>query len=128
MGRTAVIVEDNHLNRRLFAEVLKEAGFAVYAVADGRELLDIVRTKEPDVVLMDLQLPYISGFELIRQLRANPATAAVPLVAVSGFVRPEDEQSARLAGADLFLAKPVDTILLRDAVCRIADEERRIVA
>jgi two-component system cell cycle response regulator DivK len=128
MSRTAVIVEDNHLNRRLFAEVLKGAGFAVEAVADGRELLDIVRAERPKVVLMDLQLPYISGFELIRRLRADPETAAVPLIAISGFVRSEDEQSARLAGADLFLAKPVDTVLLRDAACRLADEERRIVA
>ena len=127
-SRSAVIVEDNHLNRRLFAEVLKVAGFDVEAVPDGRRLPEILRGARPDVALIDLQLPYVSGFELIRRLRADPATAALPVIAISGFVRAEDVQSALLAGADLFLPKPVDTETLSASVCRLAQEERRVVA
>ena len=112
MTPTALIVEDNALNLRLFREVLGAGGFRVVALPDGRDALHVAEREGADVVLMDLQLPYVSGIEVTRRLRAHAPTAGIPVVAISAYTAEEDERRALAAGAVAFLAKPVNNARL----------------
>jgi DNA-binding response OmpR family regulator len=103
-----LLVEDSDALRHLFSRVLKAKGFEVREAANGQEALDCLSGFEPDVVLTDLMMPVIDGFELIRQLRAIPTMAAVPVVVMTAGAAGDAECEARRAGAADFLAKPFD--------------------
>ena len=109
-----LLVEDSADLRHLFARVLKGSGFEVCEAANGREALDCLPGFEPDVVLTDLMMPEVDGFELIRRLRAMPSMAEVPIVAMSAAATNEAEREARRAGAADLLAKPFDSRALLD--------------
>lgn len=104
-----VIVEDNALNLELMQTVLAGAGFEVHGAADARAGLALTRRVHPDVVLMDVQLPEMDGLEATRALRADPATAAIPVIAVTAHVKKDDEDRCLAAGCVLHVAKPIDT-------------------
>ena len=90
------------------AELLRSYGYEVIEVPDGRSVMAAVLATQPDAVLLDIGLPDIDGYEVARQLRANPSTHFVPLIALTGYGRARDQQAARMAGFDLHLAKPVE--------------------
>ena len=116
-----LLVEDADDLRLLYARVLRREGFEVLEAADGREALDLLSGFEPDVVVTDLMMPGMDGFEFIRRLRAMPGLAEVPVVAISAAATPEAEREARSAGAAELLEKPLDagTLLERiDNVCQ----------
>ena len=111
-----MVVEDNDLNRRLFCDVLKANGFEVEPVADGNLVLETARAKEPDLIVMDIQLPGVSGVDLIAAAKKESALSAIPVLAVTAFAAKGDEERIRAAGAAGYLAKPVSIIPFMNAV------------
>ena len=106
-----LIVEDNELNMKLLRDVLEAYGYATITTGEGAAALTLARDKRPDLILMDLQLPDISGFDAVRQLKDDEETRPIPVVAVTAFAMVGDERKALTSGCDAYLAKP---ILLRD--------------
>ena len=107
VAKRILVVEDNDLNRKLFCDVLKANGHEVVPVADGRNVVATAQRFVPDLVIMDIQLPHVSGIDLIGQLKADPALAGVPVLAVTAYAGKGDEERIRDAGAADYLAKPV---------------------
>ena len=107
MAKRILVVEDNDLNRKLFCDVLKSQGYAVEPVADGHDALDKARAFTPDLVIMDIQLPNVSGLDLIEAAKRDAALRAIPVLAVTAYAGKGDEDRIREAGAEGYLAKPV---------------------
>jgi two-component system cell cycle response regulator DivK len=105
--RTILVVEDNELNLKLFADLLGAAGFAVIAARDGRQAMAALEQRRPDLVVMDIQLPEVSGLEVTRWIRADARLASVPVLAMSAFAMFGDEASIRSGGCDAYMAKPI---------------------
>jgi len=106
-GRRVLVVEDNPLNLKLVRDVLTAAGYDVRSATTGAEGVTLAATCEPDVVLLDLQLPDFDGYETLRRLRQDPLLDAVPVVAVTALAMREDRERARRAGFDGYLEKPI---------------------
>jgi two-component system cell cycle response regulator DivK len=123
-AHTVLLVEDDALNLELLQTVLEASGFTVLAASDARTGLELARAERPDIVLMDVQLPEMDGLEATRALRADPRTAAIPVVAVTAHVKKDDEERCRAAGCVLHLPKPVDTRALPGLVAQIIEEAR----
>ncbi|OYU33938.1 response regulator [Novosphingobium sp. PASSN1] len=107
MAKRILVVEDNDLNRKLFCDLLKANGFAVEPLADGRDVLVRAREFVPNLIIMDIQLPNISGLELIEALKGDPELRPIPVLAVTAYAGKGDEERIREAGAEGYLAKPV---------------------
>ena len=107
MAKRILVVEDNDLNRKLFCDVLKANGYEVVPVADGQNVLATAQRFAPDLVIMDIQLPNVSGIDLIAQLKADNDLNGVPVLAVTAYAGKGDEERIRDAGAADYLAKPV---------------------
>ena len=107
MAKRILVVEDNDLNRKLFCDLLVANGFTVEPVADGREAIERARQFVPGLVIMDIQLPNVSGLELIEALKADPTLRPIPVLAVTAYAGKGDEERIRDAGAEGYLAKPV---------------------
>jgi two-component system cell cycle response regulator DivK len=107
VSRKVFVVEDNELNLKLFCDLLTAHGYEVEAVRDGREAVERARAFAPDLVVMDIQLPDISGLELIEAMKADPALAATPIMAVTAYAARGDEERIREAGAEAYVSKPV---------------------
>lgn len=107
MAKRILVVEDNDLNRKLFCDVLTSQGFAVEPVADGYEALERARNFVPNLIIMDIQLPNISGLDLIKAAKADSTLRLIPVLAVTAYAGKGDEERIRDAGADSYLAKPV---------------------
>ena len=103
-----LLVEDNELNRDMLSRRLVRRGFEVVLAGDGAEGLDTARAERPDLVVMDLSLPVLDGWEAIRQLRADPAISAIPVLALTAHAMAGDRGQALAAGADDYDTKPVD--------------------
>ena len=107
MAKRILVVEDNDLNRKLFCDVLKSQGYAVEPVADGRDALEKARYFVPNLIIMDIQLPNVSGLDLIEAAKADRVLRSIPVLAVTAYAGKGDEERIRDAGADSYLAKPV---------------------
>lgn len=107
MAKRILVVEDNDLNRKLFCDLLKANGFAVEPIADGRDVLVRAREFVPNLIIMDIQLPNVSGLELIEALKGDPELRPIPVLAVTAYAGKGDEDRIREAGAEGYLAKPV---------------------
>lgn len=121
MAKRIMVVEDNDLNRKLFCDVLKSQGFTVEPVGDGLEALDKARAFVPNLMIMDIQLPNISGLELIEGAKADPVLRSIPVLAVTAYAGKGDEDRIREAGADGYLAKPVSIGPFMAAVKRLLE-------
>jgi len=121
-ARRVLIVEDNALNLELLATVLEGAGFDVVTAPDAHGGLEMARTLNPDVVLMDVQLPEVDGLEATRALRADPATARIPVIAVTAHVKKDDEERCLQAGCVRHVPKPIDTRALPEIVATVIAE------
>ena len=119
--RTILVIEDNQLNLKLVRDVLQHAGFTVVSAPTGEEGVDLATEQPPDLVLMDLQLPGITGTEALRRLRSNPSSSGVPVVAVTAFAMRTDRERARQAGFDGFVEKPISTRALPAQVQRFLE-------
>ena len=111
-----LIVEDNELNMKLLNDVLEAYGYDIVKTDSGSAVLGLARQHRPDLVLMDIQLPDISGLDAVRQLKADPLTETIPVLAVTAFAMAGDERKALESGCDGYIAKP---IMLREFLAMI---------
>lgn len=105
-GKSILYVEDNEMNRQIVRDLLKRTTYQLSEAHDGEAGVAKAIEMRPDLVLMDIQLPKISGMEAMRRLRADPATAATPIIAITSFALSGDDLKAKEAGATAYLAKP----------------------
>lgn len=106
-GKLILIVEDNELNMRLLNDVLEAHGYAIVKTGTGEGAIDLARRERPDVILMDIQLPDISGLEATRRLKEDLATRDIPVIAVTAFAMSGDEKRIRDSGCDGYVPKPI---------------------
>lgn len=116
-AKRILVVEDNELNMKLLNDVLEAHGYAVMSTSRGVIALEWARQYRPDLILMDLQLPDLSGLDVTRQLKADPETHGIPIIAVTAFAMAGDEKKALDHGCDAYVAKP---IVLREFLSLIA--------
>lgn len=107
MNKTVLIVEDNPLNMKLFHDLLEAHGIQTVQTSSGHAVMDLAREHQPDLILMDIQLPEISGLEVTRQLKADEALSSIPVVAVTAFAMKGDEQKIRDEGCEDYISKPI---------------------
>lgn len=115
-----LLVEDNYLVREMVAERLSLEGFRVTAVTDGEQALDIIDAVQPEVILMDMGLPGIDGWQVTRQLKAAPRTGRIPVIALTAFTSRQDIQKSLQAGCDDLEFKPIHFQGLLDKIQRLA--------
>jgi two-component system cell cycle response regulator DivK len=118
---TILIVEDNEKNMKLARDVLQSRGYATLEAVTGEEGVRLVIDKKPDLVLMDIQLPGINGMEALRQLRADPGCAKIPVVAFTASVTPTDRSQISAAGFDAFISKPINLKEFLETVKRLLE-------
>jgi two-component system, cell cycle response regulator DivK len=106
MTKRILVVEDQEDNRRILRDLLAHAGYDVIEVGDGEQALIAVAEHHPDVILMDIQLPLLDGYEATRRIKANPALKHIPIIVVTSYALGGDETKARAAGCDAYVAKP----------------------
>ena len=103
-----LLVEDNEMNRDMLSRRLERKGFTLVMAVDGAEGVAKAQAEAPDLILMDMSLPVMDGWEATRQIKANPATKAIPIIALTAHAMAADEQRAREAGCDDFDTKPIE--------------------
>jgi CheY-like chemotaxis protein len=111
-----LLVEDNEMNRDMLSRRLERKGHSVSIAIDGAEGLDKARSDTPDLILMDMSLPVIDGWEVTRRLKADEATRRIPVIALTAHAMASDEQKAREAGCDDFDTKPIELPRLLDKI------------
>ena len=116
LGQKILVVEDNELNLKLFCDLLRAHDYEAEAVRDGREAVDRARGFAPDLVVMDIQMPYISGLDLIEQMKGDDELRGIPIMAVTAYAAKGDEERIRDAGAEGYVSKPISVLRFVDAV------------
>jgi two-component system cell cycle response regulator DivK len=104
--RRILIVEDTWHNRKILRDLLTRAGFEVLEAVDGEEGITQAELHKPDLILMDIQLPVVNGYDATRRIKGNPALHHIPIIAVTSYALSGDEERARIAGCDGYVAKP----------------------
>jgi two-component system cell cycle response regulator DivK len=117
-----LIVEDNALNIKLFCDLLAAHGHQPEAVTDSRVALDAARAFSPDLVITDIQLPHVSGLELIQQMRGDEKLADIPIMAVTAYSAAGDEERIRAAGAQAYVSKPISVVRFAQTVDELLEE------
>lgn len=107
MTKTVLIVEDNELNMKLFRDLLEAHGIATVETRNGMEVLDLARAKKPDLVLMDIQLPEVSGLDVTKWLKSDSELKSIPVIAVTAFAMKGDEEKIRQGGCEDYISKPI---------------------
>ncbi len=106
MSKRILVVEDHEDNRQILRDLLASADFTMIEAWDGEAALKVAAAERPDLILMDIQLPGIDGYEVTRRLKADPALRAIPIIAVTSYALSGDEAKARAAGCDAYVTKP----------------------
>ena len=117
-----LVVEDNALNIKLFCDLLAAHGHQTEAVTDSRDALSTARAFVPDLVITDIQLPHVSGIELMQLLRADDELKAVPIMAVTAYAAPGDDERIRAAGASAYVSKPISVVRFAETVDQLLEE------
>jgi len=107
MPKKILIVEDNELNMKLFHDLLEAHGYETLQTQEGLKALDIAREHRPDLILMDIQLPEVSGLEVTKWLKADDELASIPVIAVTAFAMMGDEERIREGGCEAYISKPI---------------------
>jgi two-component system cell cycle response regulator DivK len=106
MTKRILVVEDQEDNRQILRDLLANAGFEMIEAEDGEQALVQVAKHHPDLILMDIQLPLMDGYEATRRIKADPSSKAIPIIVVTSYALSGDEEKARAAGCDAYVAKP----------------------
>lgn len=119
-----LLVEDNEMNRDMLSRRLTRRGFDVLIAENGQTGVDLAASERPDLVLMDMSLPIIDGWEATRRIKADPATAAIPVIALTAHAMAEDRELALRAGCDDYDSKPIDLSRLVAKIEQLLDGNR----
>jgi two-component system cell cycle response regulator DivK len=117
-GKRILLIEDNAVNRRLAQFLLKSQGYEVWEVTSAPEAFESLKERQPDLILMDIQLPGIDGLTATRQLKADPTTRDIPVLAVTSYAMKGDETKAFEAGCSGYVTKPIDKTVFLEAVAK----------
>ena len=109
MSKTILVVEDQEDNRQILRDLLGSAGFRMIEAHDGEQALTVARSERPNLILMDIQLPILDGYEATRSIKRDPELKHIPVIAVTSYALSGDEERARAAGCDGYVAKPYST-------------------
>ena len=107
MSKKILIVEDNELNMKLFNDLLEAKGYTIVQTRDGMKALDLAREHHPDLILMDIQLPEVSGLDVTRWIKEDENLASIPVIAVTAFAMKGDEERIRQGGCEAYISKPI---------------------
>lgn len=118
MAKRVLVVEDNELNMKLFHDLLEAQGYDVLQTRDGMEALKLAREHKPDLILMDIQLPEVSGLEVTKWLKEDENLRAIPVIAVTAFAMKGDEEKIREGGCEAYIAKPISVTNFLDTVAK----------
>ena len=121
MTKTVLIVEDNELNMKLFHDLLEAQGYEVLETREGLQALSLAREHRPDLILMDIQLPEISGLEVTKWLKEDDELASIPVVAVTAFAMKGDEERIREGGCEAYISKPISVAHFLDTIRKLLD-------
>jgi two-component system, cell cycle response regulator DivK len=110
MQKKVLVVEDNELNMKLFNDLLEAHGYKVVQTRDGLTALDMAREHKPDLILMDIQLPEVSGIEVTKWLKEDDKLKSIPVIAVTAFAMKGDEQKIREGGCEAYISKPISVM------------------
>ncbi|HET9148917.1 MAG TPA: response regulator [Alphaproteobacteria bacterium] len=117
-NKTILIVEDNELNMKLFHDLLEAHGYATLQTKDGNEALKLAREHRPDLILMDIQLPEVSGLEVTRWIKGDDGIRHIPVIAVTAFAMKGDEEKIREGGCEAYIAKPISVTNFMEVIER----------
>jgi len=118
LAKIVLIVEDNELNMKLFHDLLEAHGYDIVGTRDGVEVLDLARAHRPDLILMDIQLPTVSGLEVTKWIKNDPELHGIPVVAVTAFAMRGDEERILQGGCEAYLSKPVSIARFMETIQR----------
>jgi len=118
MAKTVLIVEDNELNMKLFHDLLEAHGYKTVGTRNGVEAIEFARMYRPDLILMDIQLPEVSGLEVTKWLKDDPELNRIPVVAVTAFAMKGDEERIRRGGCEAYLSKPISVAKFMETIRR----------
>jgi CheY-like chemotaxis protein len=121
MKHKILVVEDNDDNRLLVSRILRHHGYEVVEAADGEEGMMKAKVEKPDIIMIDIQMPKLNGFEAIKLLKGDPETGQIKIIALTSFAMPGDKDKVLSAGADEYISKPVDTRELPEIVKRLTE-------
>lgn len=116
--KTVLLVEDNEDNLIIYSTILRFGGYRVVEAHDGRAALEAARTMAPNLILMDVSIPYVDGLEVTRRLKSDPATRRIPIIALTAHALPSDRDRALAAGCDGYISKPAEPRAILAAVRR----------
>ena len=118
MPKTILIVEDNDQNMKLFNDLLQAHGYETVQTMDGRDVLQLAHKHRPDLIIMDIRLPEISGLEVTKMLKAEDELKGIPVIAVTAFAMKGDEQKFREGGCDGYIAKPISVPTFLETIAK----------
>jgi len=121
MAKTILIVEDNELNMKLFHDLLESQGYDILQTRDGIEALKIARDEKPDLILMDIQLPEVSGLEVTKWIKEDENIRQIPVIAVTAFAMKGDEEKFRAGGCEAYIAKPISVSTFLKTIEKVLD-------
>jgi two-component system cell cycle response regulator DivK len=116
MSKTVLVVEDNELNMKLFHDLLEANGYHIVQTRNGLEAIDLAREHHPDLILMDIQLPEVSGLEVTKWIKEDDDLRTIPVIAVTAFAMKGDEERIRQGGCEAYLSKPISVAKFLDTV------------
>lgn len=116
MAKTVLIVEDNELNMKLFHDLLEAHGYSTLQTRNGIEALELARSHRPDLILMDIQLPEVSGLEVTKWIKEDDELKTIPVIAVTAFAMKGDEERIRQGGCEAYISKPISVVKFLETV------------
>ena len=123
MPKKVLIVEDNDLNLKLFRDLLEANGYLTVETKEGLNATDLVRREKPDLILMDIQLPEISGLDVTRKIKSDPSICDIPIIAVTAFAMKDDEEKILRAGCEAYVSKPISIVSFLETIKRFLTTE-----
>lgn len=127
MKKRIAIVEDNALNLKLFRDLLEANNYEVYATQDGQEGYELIKRSRPDLIIMDIQLHHMSGFDIISDIKQDPELVTIPIIAVTAFAMKDDEERILNSGCNGYVSKPISIIPFLNTIKKFLGETQTVI-